>query len=383
MGTIKPIKILALETHFKKEGDKYSTSGVDFARIVLPLKELSKDPEFEISIRQNPFEGYKEQSWQELASNFDIFYTSYIDSPEGYVNMALMAKKHNVCVAIDLDDNLWRVDSRSPVGAVYYHGSDALHVASCVLEDVAHITTTNQFLKYRIAEYTASNPSKITALPNYIDLEMYDKSKIPETKRNKIVIGFFGTSTHLIDLVFEPYLNAITRICKEFPNVEFQTTGLFLPQVKTKLGKQYKFVLGKSDVYSWASTLWPKMMSEVDIFTAPLVPTEFNKCKSNIKALEIGAGSKPGVYQDIRQYQETIENGVNGFLAETEEDWYKSLKKLVESETLRKEMGQRAYEKIFEKYQMKNNVWKYKEYFKSLIEGRKPEIWLPNTTYSV
>jgi len=373
----RPIRVLGVETHWKTNGDKVVTSGVDFARIVQPLTELSKNPDFEIKIVKNPFDG-NDETWDSLTKYYDIIYSSYIDSPEGYVNMAVQAKKNNCKVIVDIDDHLWEIPKASPVYATYHIGSFPLDVVSKVLEDVSYMTTTNSHLKYEFVTYLSKDPKDIHIIPNYIDLDFYDKKTIPESKRDNIVIGFFGSNTHVVDIMMPEYLNALARICREFPNVEYRTIGLFLPQIKTKLGSQYSFLLGHADVNSWASVLWPKMMSEIDIFTAPLLDTNFSKCKSHIKMMEIGAGAKPAVFSDIRQYREVIEHGKNGFLASTESEWYSYLKELVLSEQKRRSVGEAIYKKVSDKWQMKDGVNRYAEYFKDVYNGKKTSFLIDN-----
>ena len=62
---MKKIKILGIETHYTENEVKTTTSGVDFARIVQPLTELSKDPDFEVKVVKNPFKG-NEETWDSL-----------------------------------------------------------------------------------------------------------------------------------------------------------------------------------------------------------------------------------------------------------------------------------------------------------------------------
>lgn len=363
----RPIRILAIETHFKTNGDKVVTSGVDAARIVFPMTELSKNPDFEVKIVKDPFKDNNE-TWESLTKYYDIIYSSYIDSPEGYINMKVNADKNNCKVVVDCDDNMFKVPKASPVYETYHYGSFPLDVVAKVLEDVEVMTTTNSFLKYEFIEMCKKRPEQVKVLPNFIDLKMYNKDNIKPKDDDKIVISFHGSNTHVVDLVMPEFFNGITRIIKEFPNVEFKTTGLFLPHLKTAMGSQYKFILGHADVNSWASELWPKMMQNTDIVVAPLVKSDFSKSKSGIKFLENSAAMKPGVYEDIRQYQEFYRQDSEALLlAETEYDWYRQLKKLVENEQLRKDMGKRAYDLVRSKHQMKDNIHLYADFFKSLV----------------
>ncbi len=252
MGKLKPIKILGLSTHYTDNGDTKRVSGVDYARIINPLEYLKDHPDFEIELRNDPVKGYGEKNWDELTKKFDIIYSSYIDSPWGYVNLALWSRKNGCIWVTDVDDNLWQVPKPSPVYKHYHPGSEQLHFVSCSLEDTPYLTTTNMFLKRRLSQYVNKQQDKIKVLPNYIDLSLYDYKKLIKKPTDKIILSYAGTSTHLVD-VFEPgFKNAITRILKEFPNVEIHMGGLFLVQLKTLWGHQYKHIMGKSDVYDYA-----------------------------------------------------------------------------------------------------------------------------------
>lgn len=369
------IKILALETHYQKikNGD-CRTHGVDQARIINPMKELAKNKDFEVDIRKDPFTTFL-VDWDSVTKYYDFIYFSYVDNPVGFANMGLMAMKNNCTLVADLDDALDLVPQGSNVYKTYHPGSKALYICECILQEVAHLTTTNQHLKYHMVDWLKVPHSKVKVFPNYIDLSFYDFKVIPDkTKDNSpIVIQFFGTSTHVVDIMSKEILESLDKILAEFPNVTFDTCGMFLPQLKTRWGKQYTFHLGEPDVDKWATKLWPELMSEADICIAPLKNTEFSKCKSSIKFLEISAAKKPGVYADIRQYRE-MEAQSPGccLLADSLEGWYRQLKKLVQSKQLREEMGQKAYNLVKDNYQVKDHVESYASYFKSI----KPSVFV-------
>ncbi len=47
---------------------------------------------------------------------------------------------------------------------------------------------------------------------------------------------------------------------------------------------------------------------------------------------------------------EIIEDGVNGFLAENEKDWYEKLNLLIENKDLRKQFGEKARQTVLERF---------------------------------
>ena len=83
-------------------------------------------------------------------------------------------------------------------------------------------------------------------------------------------------------------------------------------------------------------------MLNFDIGIAPLLDSHFNRSKSNLKWLEVAAIKAPVVASDLVTYG-NIKNGVTGYLARTEDDWYKYLSKLIKNDELRIEMGNNAY----------------------------------------
>lgn len=362
------IRLLILETHSRTIGQETTTSGVDAARLVVPGRELAKLDDFEVEIRKEPFTD-TQKNWDEVTQNFDLIYTSYIDSEWGYVQLALFCQK-NGCIHIqDIDDNLWQVPKKSPVYETYHPGSERLHILSCIVEDCKHIVCTNEYLKGVLMKYNGKTIDQIKVLPNYIDLTLYDYQKIKPVIKDKLTISYHGSATHYPDLTEPAFLNGMTRILKEFPHVEFKTTGMFFPELKTKWGKQYNHVIGQPDFWKWTSETWPKIMSESEIVVAPLLENEFSRSKSPIKFLECSAAKRPGVYQNIRQYNEVVKDGVNGYLAKSGDEWYTKLKELITNEDLRRKMGQVAYQSVKDNWTIQGNINQVADYFRSVYHN--------------
>jgi len=359
------IKILGWKTHGKwLKNDKYQTHGVDYARIINPLQHLDKE-KFEVTITDDPFND-KLKTWDEITKYYDIVYFSYMDGIIDFVNLGLMSEKNNCELVVDLDDALDMVPKGSNVYQAFHPGSEQLYICECIIQEVKHVTTTNMFLKRHMVEWLGLAHNKVKCLPNYIDFNMYDYKKINKKKSDKIVIQFFGTSTHVVDILWAPLMVAMERIMSEYKNVYFDTCGMFLPHLKSRWGYRYTFHLGKPDVYEWADKLWPELMSEADICLAPLQPTDFSKCKSGIKFLEVSAGKCPLIASNIRQYQE-----MEGCLLAdpTPEDWYRHLKTLIDSPEKRKELGEQAYEYVKKYHQIQDNIQQYEDYFTTIFNN--------------
>jgi len=359
------IKIAAIAPHTKiLENDKM-IHGVDYARIVNPMTHLNKQEGFDVDIIYDVREKYKD--FKDMAKNggYDVYYLPYIYGIDYYMKVAFWADKYNIPMVIDIDDNVWETPERSGAYKYFYPGSEHLKTISSILNGTNYITTTNGYLKNKITKRHNFNFNKVTILPNYIDLNVYNYKNIHKKQRDSIRIMYYGTNTHFNDLAGNNgFLNALSKLMAEYPTLEIITAGFFLPEFKEKFKKQYWSLVGEQDIYDWANKLWSKMCGICDFAVAPLLESTFTKSKSNIKYLECSAGKLPMVCQDLPQYRSSMDVGKSGFVAKYEFEWYDKLKTLILFEKTRKEIGNEAYKNIKKNHTIQKHINKYVEYFK-------------------
>lgn len=358
-------RIAGFEVHYKLKGQPERISAVDYYRVVQPLKYLKKIYGWDTQVFKDPFKDSGYKNWIELAKYFDVAYSSYNSYDIGYVSMAIHGLNNNMKVAMDLDDNIWEIDETNPVYKAMNPKTKDYFFATQIIKDVKSLTATNHFLKDKIFQFTKN--FNTTVLPNYIDLELY---KYPKTLKrdDKINIIYWGSSTHLKDLIQPHFEKAILRICEEFPQVNIKMAGMYNPMIEDKLGKRFKYLGGYPNFLTYIKKIWQTDVCSADIGLAPLEITDFTKAKSNLKYLEGAAAKLPMVLTNITQYRKSVTHGVDGFLAETEEDWYKYLKMLVESKELRDKIGGNAYKNIVDNHTIQGNIWRYKNYFQKLLD---------------
>lgn len=113
------------------------------------------------------------------------------------------------------------------------------------------------------------------------------------------------------------------------------------------------------------------MLDECDILLAPLVDTEFNRCKSNLKLIEGMSRKIPVVCSDVIPYNVDIVDGHNGFLIpnkkKTTKYWYKTLKKLILDGDLRNKIGEQLHNDLSDKFDLINVTKKRIGLFESLV----------------
>ena len=361
----KQIKIFVFPTHCTKD----VTPGVEYVRMILPMRELQKDPRFKVTIFDNtlPKKELAKFDWREVAQEYDILYINYLTLPWDFALIGMLFRKYNKKIVFDIDDLIWEIQSDNSSYDVYAPGSEGRAVVTDIVNEVDYVTVTNEFLKNALCSYTKKTHDKVEVFKNRIDLELYNWRAKP-VKKHTVRIGYFGSSSHFNDLADRNFVGGLEMLMKEYPNVELLTIGAMIQQFKKKFGMRYFNDFGHQNLYTWVEMMKDKL-KDVDIYAVPLVESTYCKAKSSIKFLEMSSTCKPGCWQDIRQYQEVVEHGKNGFLCHSVDEWYESLKKLVESPELREKMGKEAFKTVEKDWQMKNNVEQYATFFQKVMSN--------------
>ena len=160
----------------------------------------------------------------------------------------------------------------------------------------------------------------------------------------KVVIGYgSGTATH--DGDFAQAAPALIHLLQHYPTVELAIQGpLQLPPEFARFTDRIvRLPLMDIDDYLRSMASW-------DVGIACLEDTILNRAKSPIKFIEAAALRVPCVCSALDPYVGVIDHGKNGFLASSTEDWIRNLSALVQSKSLRDEIGERASFSVIERF---------------------------------
>lgn len=144
-----------------------------------------------------------------------------------------------------------------------------------------------------------------------------------ETRKLKILY-LSGTATHKKD--FSIIQGAIVKLAQEFPD-KFEITLLGNTGSNVQPIAMYNNSvhviprLTLNEMY--------KVIAQHDLALAPLENTIFNSAKSNIKFIECGSQGVPIIASPLNEFNDVIDNNENGWLCETQSDWYERLKALM------------------------------------------------------
>ena len=100
-------------------------------------------------------------------------------------------------------------------------------------------------------------------------------------------------------------------------------------------------------------------LEEIDIGIMPLPNDKWSLGKCGLKGLVYMSMEIPAVLSAVGFNNEIIEHEKNGFLCETDDEWFETLSKLIEDKALRKEIGAKGRVTILEKYSVEVNKTKF------------------------
>ncbi|GEM_PF-1764764 len=154
-----------------------------------------------------------------------------------------------------------------------------------------------------------------------------------------------GSKTHLKDYTI--ICGCLIKLAMEYPekfSINFLGTLNDQTSIFSNLGVETDFIPFVS---------FEDMIKEIgrnDLVLVPLENTVFNNAKSNIKFIEAASQGVPVIASNVDEYKTAITSGVNGWLCNSEIEWYENLKSIILKEVNLKEVGINAYESALESY---------------------------------
>jgi len=188
---------------------------------------------------------------------------------------------------------------------------------------------------------------KIAVIPTPIDTDRYIP-KLYKQKGEDITIGWIGTKGNLIYLnLIKNVLSSLAKkysiflkiVCDDFIDIEG------VPIIKKKWSLEDEIV----DLQSF------------DIGIMPLIDNPWTRGKCGFKILQYMGVAVPVVCSNVGINKSIIKDGINGYLASNENEWYNKLSILIKDSDHRKDIGIKGIETIQKEYSLKLNLQRFLE----------------------
>ena len=264
----------------------------------------------------------------------------------------LIAKLWKKPIIYDFDDAIWlsnTSDTNKIAAWLKFHRKVSLicrwsHTISC----------GNHFLARYARQYSSNrvlvNPTTIDTL----HLQLPPKKK---EEARAVIIGWTGTHSTLKYLKnLQPVL---IQLAADFPEVQFQVISNQPPD----------FQLTRMQYIPWNKSTEMKDLQTFDIGLMPLTPDQWSEGKCGFKALQYMALGIPAIASPVGVNKNIIKNGENGLLADTAEEWFHSLSRLIKDAPLREELGRKGRYTVTSRFSVEANAANFLSLFRGLSDN--------------
>jgi glycosyltransferase involved in cell wall biosynthesis len=284
------------------------------------------------------------------ANDFDIIFIHREALMLGSTYFEKRFSKSKAKVIFDFDDAIWMLDTSAGNSKWKFLKSDAKTGKNSAYSDA--VIAGNSFL----ANYALMFNKNVNIIPTTVDSEIFKQKKTLD-KSTSICIGWSGSPTTIKH--FEHLLGGLKKIKDKYgKSIHFSVMGD---------GNYSNLELGIQGI-AWQSDTEVEIISHFDIGIMPLPNDEWSKGKCGLKGLTYMSLEIPTIMSAVGVNSEIIQDGENGFLANSEEEWVEKLSLLIESEELRHKIGKAGRKTVVEKYSVLANQEKYLDLFKQLIK---------------
>jgi len=185
--------------------------------------------------------------------------------------------------------------------------------------------------------YNAGAP-KVHIIPTVVDLERYQDVHQSRMLDQSVTpcIGWIGQRASASNLF--RYKQIFDRLSIE-GSADFSAIGI----------DAKSFGLPMHSI-PWSEKTEVENIANFDIGIMPLVDAPFERGKCGYKLIQYMACGLPVVASPVGVNSEIVEHGVNGFLADTPEEWEHSLRILIVDKGLRQRMGLAGRQKVEKEY---------------------------------
>ena len=287
------------------------------------------------------------------ANQFDVVYIYREAFMTGSIFFERLLKRSRAKIILDFDDAIWLQTISDANRSLQWLKNPEKTNNIIALSDL--VIVGNSYLASHAKNF---NPNVII-FPSTIDLNYYQVPAVPENDKNgRVVIGWSGSHTTV---------------------EHFETILPVLKALKSKYGSKIHFEVYGDPHYKnaelnitgtpWSAETEVGTIASFDIGIMPLPNDEWSKGKCAMKGLQYMGLQVPAVLTAIGMNNDLIEDGVNGYLADSESQWIDKLSALIENSELRQKIGSAGRQTIEKKYSCQALSTAYINIFESVLNS--------------
>jgi glycosyltransferase involved in cell wall biosynthesis len=277
--------------------------------------------------------------------NYDYIFLQREFAPVGPPIFEWIAAKVLGCKIIyDFDDAIW-------IASTSKENKFASWLKACwkvkyICKWSYKVVGGNEFL----CEYARPFNKQVIKIPTCVDT-VHHHNRLKDQETEKVVIGWTGSHSTM------KYLNELIPV--------FEALQQKYPiELVVISNRSPEFSLTELRNVSWQEKTEIEDLLQINIGLMPLDPDPWCEGKCGFKLIQYLSLGIPAVASPVGVNKIIIEEGVNGFLCTTHEEWVKALSVLIENKEMRTGMGKKGRAKIEKEYSVVSQAEKFIELFK-------------------
>lgn len=203
-----------------------------------------------------------------------------------------------------------------------------------------HVLAVNR----AIGDYAEQFSRRVSIVPMAVDVERYKPAMNGNGNQlEQPRVAWVGTLTN------QPNLELLTEPLSRLTQSHNVVLRIIADEPMKLEGVETEFI-------PWAYDIEVPRLQECMVGLVPVKPSVWSPWKFFFKLIQYMSLGMPVVATPTGSNLEIIKNGVNGFLADSSDEWYERIKTLVENPELRREMGARARETVEAEFSLARQI---------------------------
>jgi len=269
----------------------------------------------------------------------------------------LLARRRRPPIVFDFDDAIFLPsvsDANRLIGAL----KRPQKVAS-IIRGSRHVIAGNEYL----AAYARRFNPDVTMIPTCVDTERFVPKTDPASKKEppaagSLVVGWIGSPTTA------SYIRSLAGVLQRVRDRRPFTLRV------SGTGGPFELPGLAVDNLTWSLDREVELFNTCDVGVYPLADDEWSKGKCGFKAIEFMACGVPVVAAGVGVNREIIQDGENGFLASTDDEWVDKLTRLLVDPELRRRFAAAGRRTVEERYSLHTNAPKLAATLRAVAEGQ-------------
>lgn len=275
---------------------------------------------------------------------FDFIFIHRESAPVGPpVFEWIIAKIYRKKIIYDFDDAIWIPNTSSANRFVNWF--KAFWKVKYICRWSYKIVVGNDFLYSFARQFN----DRVIKIPTGVDVK---KNQVQTKERDGEMLNIGWTGSHSTLKYLDDIVPVISELQKSigFNFLVIADKNPMLPF------KNFEFI-------PWNVSTEIEDLSRLDIGIMPLIADAWSEGKCGFKLIQYFACEIPALASPVGINKIIIDQGVNGFLCQTDDEWRSSLKALLADGSLRKQMGKAGRKKVEDQYSIQSLEEKFLQLF--------------------